>query len=256
MRKSKKFVQGSIWDSNYGQLEILEYINKSKILIKFLNTGYERYTSASNIHSGSVRDVYYPTVVGVGFLGETTVSVNGKVKSSYHVWRGMLYRCYDIDNYAPTYFNIVVVCEDWKCYAVFEKWYDENYVDGFYLDKDLTVLDCKIYSPETCCFIPNKLNCILGRKDLSKAKVHKNLPVGVSYHVRDEKYTSQCFDGDKLQHFGYHDTPEEAFSVYKTFKESLLKTLAEDYYTKGIINQTVYDNLINYEVKPYFETCK
>lgn len=252
-RVTKQFIIGSKWSGKYGDLIILEYENKSKILVKFLLTGFEKYTNASAIRKGTVKDPYFPTVASVGSIGNTTSSVNGKVKNSYHTWRGIISRCYEYKKNTQTYFGKVEVCKEWWCFENFEKWYDEHYIEGYQVDKDLTVLGSKIYSPETCSFIPNRINCIMGKKDYNTVRKHLNLPVGVSYHVRDEKYTAQCFDGEKLQHFGYHDTPEGAFIAYKNFKERLIKSVAEESYKLGEISQTVYENLINYEVTPFYE---
>ncbi len=252
-RGTKQFVIGSKWGGRYGDLVIKEYTNKKKILVKFILTGFEKYTDASAIRKGSVKDPYFPTVASVGSIGNTPSSINGKVKSSYHTWRGIISRCYEYKKTTQTYFGKIEVCKEWWCFENFEKWYDEHYVEGFQVYKDLTILWSKLYSPETCSFIPNRINCIMGKKDYNTVRKHLDLPVGVSYHVRDEKYTAQCFDGEKLQHFGYHDTPESAFQSYKIFKESLIKSVAEDYYNSGEINLAVYKNLSNYIVTPYYE---
>lgn len=251
-RCTKQFLIGSKWSGKYGDMMVLEYIDKKKVLVKFVLTGFEKYTDASAIRSGTVKDPYFPTVASVGSIGNTTSSVNGKVKTSYHTWRGIISRCYEFKKSTQTYFGKVEVCKEWLCFENFEKWYDENYIEGFQVDKDLTVIGAKIYSPETCSFIPNKINCIMGKKDYNTVRKHLGLPVGVSYHVRDGKYTAQCFDGNKLQHFGYHDTPEDAFNAYKTYKEGLIKRVAEEYYSLGEINEVVYNNLITYVVTPYY----
>lgn len=249
-RGTKQFLIGTKWSNRYGDLIIKEYYNKRKILVQFVNTGYERYTDASSIRNGAVKDPYHPTVSVVGSIGSTTSSIGGKVKRSYHTWRGMLARCYEYADTAKTYYGKVEVCKDWWCFENYEKWYNDNFIDGYEIDKDFTELGCKLYSPETCCFIPAKINAIMGKKTYNTVRKHEGLSVGVSYHVRDEKYTAQCFDGEKLQHFGYHSTPESAFKAYKTFKENLIKRVAQEYYDRGEINETVYTNLMNYEVQP------
>ncbi len=249
---TKQFLIGSKWSGKYGDLLVKEYHNKHKILVQFLISGFEKYTNASAIRNGNVKDPYFPTVATVGCIGNTTASVGGKVKTSYHTWRGMICRCYEYNKRSQTYFGKVKVCKDWWCFENYEKWYDEYYIEGFQVDKDLTVIGAKIYSPETCCFIPNRINCIMGKKDYNTVRKHIGLPVGVSYHTRDDKYTAQCFDGDKLQHFGYHDTPESAFAAYKLFKELTIRSVAKEYYKSGDINGVVYNNLINYEVTPFY----
>jgi hypothetical protein len=246
----RKLIEGSVYEGTYGSFKVLEYRSKKEVIVQFTKTGTIRKTSSSAALSGRVKDTYFPTVAGVGCIGNTTSSVNGKIKASYHTWRGMLRRCYQDSGTAKTYYGIISVCKDWWCYEVYEKWYNDNVIEGFQVDKDFTVVGCKIYSPETCCFIPNKINAILGKKTNNTVRIHEGLPVGVSYHIRDKKYTSQCFDGDKLQHFGYHDTPEEAFLAYKPMKEVYIKSAAHEYYTKGDISEAVYRNLMEYEVTP------
>lgn len=252
-RNTKQFLVGSVWDGKYGNLIVKDYINKNKVLVRFINTGYEKFTDSSAIRKGTVKDPYFPTVAGVGCIGNTTSSVNGKVKGSYHVWRGMMSRCYEYKKSSRTYYGEVEVCKEWWCFEVYEKWYNENYIEGYQVDKDLTIAGSKIYSPETCCFIPNRINCIMGKKKYNTIRRHENLPVGVSYHIRDGKFTAQCFDGDKLQHFGYHDTPDSAFSAYKEFKEELIKSIALEYYESGSISNAVYKSLMNYKVTPFYE---
>lgn len=248
----RKLLVGKIYPNKYGNFEVLEYKNKKEVIIKFCNTGSIKKTNSSSCLKGLVKDLYYPTVVGVGFMGETTSSVNGKVKNSYHTWRGMLRRCYQDNGEAQTYYGIITVCPEWFCYANYEKWYDKNYVEGYEIDKDFTSPNSKIYSPETCSFIPNVINAIMGKKKFNTVRKHKGLPVGVSYHIRDEKYTSQCYDGNKLQHFGYHYTPESAFKEYKVFKEQLIKDTAKRYFSSGCISEQVYKTLMEYIVTPFY----
>ena len=84
---------------------------------------------------------------------------NGKQTRSHKTWEHILERCYSAKLHAkePTYKD-VVVAEEWLNYQVFAKWYEENYyeVEGqrMELDKDLLSGNCKIYSPNTCIFLP------------------------------------------------------------------------------------------------------
>lgn len=41
---------------------------------------------------------------------------------------------------------------------------------------------------------------------------------------------------------------EDAFNAYKIAKESHIKEVANDYYTKGFITKRVYDALLNYKI--------
>lgn len=248
----RKLLCGVVYPNKYGSFEVVEYKSKKEVTIKFCATGSVKKTNSVACLKGRVKDLYFPSVVGVGFIGNTTSSLDGKVKNSYHVWRGMLRRCYQDTGEAKTYFGIVKVCDEWLSFEEYEKWYDDNYIEGYEVDKDFTSPLIKIYSPDTCSFIPNKINAIIGKKKYNTVRIHKGLPVGVSYHIRDNKYTSQCWDGVKLQHFGYHDNPTDAFLAYKVFKESLIKSVAKEYYQKGSISKEIYENLMSYIVTPYY----
>lgn len=74
---------------------------------------------------------------------------------SYSIWKAMLARCYSASHHKryPTYSNCSV-CKEWHLFSNFKKWFDENYIEGYHLDKDILVQDNKVYSPQTCVFIP------------------------------------------------------------------------------------------------------
>ena len=74
-----------------------------------------------------MKDNFYKSVCGVGYLGNTSTSKNKKVKHSYRIWLGMIRRCYDNKdlNKNKAYVGCTV-CDEWLCYANFEKWYDDR----------------------------------------------------------------------------------------------------------------------------------
>ena len=53
------------------------------------------------------------------------------------------------------------------CFQNFAKWFDDNKyeVDGrLHIDKDILYPNCKIYSPETCLLIPQRINMLFLNK--------------------------------------------------------------------------------------------
>ena len=100
-----------------------------------------------------------------------------------------------------------------------------------------------MYSESTCVFIPQSINNLLLKRDSARG----GLPVGVCWHIRDKRYTAQCgIKIGKREQLGSFDTPEEAFQVYKAFKEALVKQVANEY--KEQIDQRAYNALMSYEV--------
>ena len=195
------------------------------------------------------RDPYEPTVYGIGFHGE------GEYKPSYkgvhtpasRVWKNMLRRCYCEKYYSSkkTYEG-ATVCEEWHNYQNFAKWYEENcyQIDGdeIHLDKDILVKGNKVYSPETCVFVPEPINSLFTKRQGRRG----DLPIGVHLCPKGKKYIAQCGSNGRRVYLGRYDTPEEAFQRYKEFKEQEVKRVAEHY--KDLIPQKLYEALQNYEV--------
>ena len=47
---------GQVWKAGDGELEILEYLSHKKIKVRFLATGYERWTTGGQVKKGHVKD--------------------------------------------------------------------------------------------------------------------------------------------------------------------------------------------------------
>ena len=117
-------------------------------------------------------------VYGVGINDyDGSTRVNGIQLKSYKSWKRMLERCYS-DNFKNKNhcYDNVTVCDEWLYFSNFKKWFDENYRYDLVeqgikiaLDKDLmSNKDNKIYSPNTCLFIPVKINAFIANKNKSR----------------------------------------------------------------------------------------
>ena len=205
---------------------------------------------------GNIKCPYEPRVYGKGYLGEGKYKTtkNGKHTQCYKTWQHMLERCYD-DKYKekhPTYVDCEA-CNEWHNFQNFAKWYYENYYEikneKMCLDKDILNKKNKIYSPETCIFVPQTINKLFVKSDKSRGEY----PIGVCYHKRDKVYEANCHlinpktGKSKNEYLGRYDTELEAFEVYKYYKEKNIKQVA-DYYKK-LIPQKLYNALYSYEVE-------
>jgi len=170
-------------------------------------------------------------VCGVGYQTKGQYSKKNAPKI-YTVWSAMLYRCYGKNARImyPTWSGFTV-CDEWLCFQNFALWFVDNYVEGFHLDKDWKVLGSKVYSPETCCFIPAEINTCKG--DLSKSK---------GYTIVNGRYAVMGMS-DKAHHLGTYKTEEEARQVFVNFKRDVIRQKAEKW--KSQIPKEVYNNLIN-----------
>lgn len=104
-------------------------------------------------------------VYGVG-INDTDYVFETK---DYKIWRNMLERCYceKTQQKFPTYKGCTV-CEEWHLFSNFKKWFHDNYIEGWELDKDIMIIDNKVYSPDTCCFVPREINSFLRRSGVNK----------------------------------------------------------------------------------------
>lgn len=234
--------------NTYGSLmEIVEYNTYRDILVKFIETGNIINTRMSHFLNGNVKNPYDKTMYGIGYVGEGEYKtrINGKRTPKYNAWRGMIERCYSgkRQEKQPTYKGIIV-----DPFQNFAKWYDENYyeIEGqiMHLDKDILIKGNKIYSLDTCVFVPNSINTLFTKNN----KRRGDFPLGVTFHKLIGKYEACCSNGKgKNVYLDYHDTPEDAFQAYKTFKESLIKQIAERH--KNKIPEKLYNALITYQVE-------
>ena len=233
---------------------IVEYNTADDLIIKVLESGEYIKTRYSHLEKGEVVPKFVPHIFGVGFIGNASTidyfspKKNGgyKNKRSYIVWKGMLERCY-CDEYLkkhPTYVGCEV-CDEWKSYETFEKWYNENYYEieeyRIDLDKDIVKKGNKIYSPQTCVFVPQNINVLFNKNK----KFRNKLPLGVSR--QGNRFKSQCSIYGKKVHLGLYGTVEEAFYSYKTYKENIIKEIAEEY--KDRIPNKLYLAMYNYQVE-------
>ena len=239
---------------NCGEVAIIvNYANSNDVTVEFKTTGELVKTTYSCFKKGNVKSHFTPSVYGVGHLGnEKTIDENGKMIKSYIVWKHMLERCYSqkFQKKHATYKGCCV-CEEWLNYSNFKKWYDDNYyeIEGerMDLDKDILVKGNKIYSPDTCVFVPHNINSLFTKRNKSRGK----LPIGVYFNKHANKYQAYCnifYNGkSKLKGLGLYNTIEDAFNAYKKFKEANIKQVA-DYY-KDKIPQKLYEAMYNYEVE-------
>jgi hypothetical protein len=230
---------GNIFTTNEGyEIEIIEYINSRNITIKFL-TNKENIlkTELKEIKKGCIKNPYHNSVYEVGYFGVGLYNSNIK---AYPIWYNMLSRCYSKKQQTkrPSYKGCTVA-EEWHNFQVFAKWYEDNCVEDYHLDKDILIKGNKIYSPETCCFVPQEVNSLFTNSKRG------NLPIGV--RKNNKNFIAQISTKEGRITTSVFTTPEEAFQAYKTTKEAYIKEVADKW--KDKIGSRVYQAMYNYQVE-------
>lgn len=236
----------------YGNYKIIKRDSAHKITIKFENTGYESVVEHSALHTNTVRDYEAPSVCGVGVIGHEYKNMTQKFKSAKSCWGDMLLRCYDKSS--PSYRNYggrgVTVCNEWHRFGNFLLWYQSNHQEGYHLDKDLlNKKESKVYSPETCMFLPKEVNLYLRYPNKDNG-----LPQGVCVNSRRPDrycaYIQYASTGLKKNLGSTFRTPESAFSVYCKEKMKDKSLVADLWFEKGLIDEQTRCLLKEYIIHP------
>ena len=176
---------------------------------------------------------------------QESASEGKRICPYYSRWRALLLRCYDskMHDKHPSYRDCRV-CDDWLVFSKFREWMKSQNWEGNSLDKDLLVRGNKLYSPETCLFIPQSLN----------AMINGNLTTGV--HKEGDSHRSiifivgsggrkKCRRKTKESVYGWraniiyqnlciisnnYDLSPKVEKMVEFYKFKLLKALALDYY--------------------------
>lgn len=237
--------------NNQGRkMTVVKYRSDSDIDVQFENGFVVEGTQYQLFERGTISDPFYPSLYGVVYMGmRTPYSKSNEYAKPYEVWSGMMKRCYNEHCTRHIWYEDCEVDERWHNFATFYQWWNENYYelpDGMgriELDKDFKVKECRIYSPDTCLLIPQRIN---GAKPKART-IDREFPIGLTYQANRGKYQVRMNKYGRDTIIGLYDTKEEAFAVLKREKEGELKRLAELY--KLYIPKEVYDAVINYEVE-------
>ena len=207
------------------EYEVIEVLKDSLRIIRTTKSPiFTTTTRTPFIRDGIVRNPYSRNVFGRGYIGEGMYnSKNAKIngKDFYDTWSKMFDRCYrGVD---LTYSN-VDVCEEWYNFQNFMDYVEKTFPIGildekFVLDKDLLQKDSnfKIYSKDTCVWIPKRINSYIQNKRSGTNNKHK----GINKDYNQWVASSTLFEKGGIKFtIGYFYNLEEAINAYKEFKLS------------------------------------
>lgn len=185
--------------------------------------------------------------IGVYEKGKWSAYIDGIITKEYQLWTNMLYRCFSskYHNKKPTYIGCSV-SENFKNFQYFAEWCQHQTgfgVNGYQLDKDIIVKGNKVYSEDTCAFIPQCINTFL----VNSQKCRGAFPLGVTHRKAEGKYRVRTkFKGKEIFVGGY-DNLQDAFQAYKLKKTFQARLLAEEH--KDSLDIRVYNALLNFNIE-------
>jgi len=135
---------------------------------------------------------------------------NHTVCHIYSAWHNMLKRCYNkgTQDKNPTYKGCSV-CDEWLLFSNFKRWMDDNNYKGEHLDKDILKEGNKIYSPDTCYLVSNRIN------NLARSLL---VVCGANLHKETGKYRAYF----KGKHLGLFKVKVDALEACANHKIKLI----------------------------------
>ena len=180
------------------------------------------------------KPVYGVGINDIEFACQPTLNGKRVMHPAYVAWTGMLERSYS-DKYKKRYptYQGVYVDDNWLTFSNFFNWFNDHYIDGYSLDKDLLVENNKIYSEITCAFIPTYINSFLTLHNADRG----SLPIGVTKYGKNFQ-ASICKDNIRI-YLGTFKTPEMAHKEWQ--KAKLAQAIAFDnILLTRVINKLTY----------------
>lgn len=146
------------------------------------------------------------------------------------IWRSVNQRC-DPKQQRTIVYNGCT--NDFENYQALAEWCQDQYgymhkeANGKFwaLDKDLLIYNNRSYSPETCLFVPTRINTLLVSKNNSKSEY----PCGVTKQNNASTYKATVNDGSRItQYLGSFKTPMEAHRAWQLAKIEQIKLATLD----------------------------
>lgn len=243
MKHSKICVGDKFKDVQGLTCTVIEYINSAKIKVEY-EDGYTQYRSSTRLrgafHKGGKGANGSRNIIG-SKIRVPKVNQNLRFKHSA-LLRRLLSENAKAKNSS---YQGVIISDDWLDFDSFLSWAEKQIGHehkDWHIEKDILVKGNKKYSSETCCFVPLRVNILF----TSRSSERGECPIGVHLEKKTGKYIASCRDGKQKVKLGRYDTPEDAFYAYKSFKEKVIKSVADEY--RDVIDPKVYSALVNYSV--------
>lgn len=246
-----RYLDAEFETNRSGKCRVIEYKDFHNVIVEFENPKFTVKTSLHCLQTGKVFNPLTPILFNKGVVGVGNYSSANE--REYYLWTSMLERsCCPKFKVKHSTYEDVTVCAEWLDFQNFAEWCNgqkhfnskDEYGKAYHLDKDIICSGSgnKTYSPDTCRFIPQRLNKLLSTRN----KLRGEYPLGVCYNKRASLYVAAIRVNGKARHIGYFKDEQSAFQAYKEAKESYIKKVAEEYF--NLIDEDVYDALLRYVV--------
>lgn len=96
---------------------------------------------------------------------------------------------------------------------------------AYCIEKDILGNGSKVYSPETCLFVPNAVNIFLTARNASRG----DYPIGVAWKEKNKKFQAQVRDRSGSRYLGLHSDPMEGHRAWQQGKIDVGRNFALEF---------------------------
>lgn len=179
--------------------------------------------------------------VGVNDMPKGSISHKSQCLPFYQTWTNLLSRTH-LESFwikQPAYRGCTMSPE-WLTLSIFKEWYDENFVEGWQLDKDLLIRGNMHYSPETCRYVPKALNTFDNQSKSGTTGTAERK----GFNLKKPWQAFINIEGSKKKKMlGYHETQAEAYHAHFVAKTEQAHILVDRY--RGQVSDDVLDSILN-----------
>src|SRR6187399_414422 len=164
------------------KITVIKFISSRNCTIQFEDGTVIPNIEFGNVKRGFIKNPFHKTIYNIGYIGIGSYKSgrNKKHTDIYTIWLSMLGRCYNPKyQFKQVSYIGCTVYPDWHNFQIFADWVSKYYVEGFELDKDILFKGNKIYSPDTCCFVPKEINNLFVKRNSLRGKC----PIGVFHKM-------------------------------------------------------------------------
>lgn len=171
------------------------FYNQQSYEIQFLETGYKKIVRKYDAIKGEVKDPFFRSVRGVGYLGNYKSVKNysdNEIKKLRTIWENMITRCYSSDTHNRYMNNGIFVDNRWHSFENFLRdirclpqfiLARENDFDNWSIDKDYYGSNC--YSKDTCVWLSRNENYIYRNTNKPFFMIDKNENKTIYISIKD-----------------------------------------------------------------------
>lgn len=171
----------------------------------------------------------------------------------FSIWKSLICRTIPPIKESHASYADCSISDGWKHYMDFYNWTNNRDWEGLRLDKDVLIRGNRIYSPDTCVYIPNSLNQLLKQPKKSDSDICMGVRYLHGYKDSKDKFEAYSKYEQKYIYLGTYYSKEEAHAAWQQEKVTHFEKEIQKLEEMNFKDQRIYPALENLISKLQFD---